>query len=278
MHLNWSPAAKAARKRRKVVTHLPAAFDETAAGGSDELNFSFAAADGAKGARTEQDNFEDLSAEVDKLLQDGNQLAEAGGFAAALSRWETALAMAPRHAILHEQKAQLLMETGSSWAAVQAATRATELKPEWADAWLTLARAQLNYGEPGLALESARAALLLQPGSAEIQGELQRAQRHAQRQRQVEAAGVADTARLAAWAGVPPAAGGGLALRRAVVRDPMAAHPPAVPSPSLLEASTEVSGEAPAEPSGSLSASPAAPACEQGSPSALPADTDPPVQ
>ncbi len=42
---------------------------------------------------------------------------------------------------------QVLLELGSVWEAVRAAGRAVQLMPEWADAHVTLARAQLNFGE-----------------------------------------------------------------------------------------------------------------------------------
>lgn len=39
---------------------------------------------------------------------------------------------------------QVLNEEGRTWHAVQAATRATRLEPDWADAWMTLARCQVR--------------------------------------------------------------------------------------------------------------------------------------
>lgn len=47
---------------------------------------------------------------------------------------------------------QVLMEVGQMWEAVQSASRAAELEPEWPDAFLTLARAQLAFGEVCLLL------------------------------------------------------------------------------------------------------------------------------
>ena len=43
--------------------------------------------------------------------------------------------------------AQVFLQVERHWNAVQCATRATELDPNWADAFLTLGRAQLGIGE-----------------------------------------------------------------------------------------------------------------------------------
>ncbi|XP_040999052.1 tetratricopeptide repeat protein 33 isoform X1 [Juglans microcarpa x Juglans regia] len=84
----------------------------------------------------------------------GNKLAEDGKYREALGKWEAALTLIPELAVLHEQKAQILLEIGDSWNSLKAATRATELEPSWAEAWVTLGRAQLNFGEPDSAIES----------------------------------------------------------------------------------------------------------------------------
>ncbi|KAL3692838.1 hypothetical protein R1sor_006489 [Riccia sorocarpa] len=119
-----------------------------------------------------------------QLLEEGNVLAEEGKLGEALGKWETAIFLTPQKALLHEQKAQALLEIGKTWGAVQAATSATQLEPTWTDAWVTLARAQLNYGEPYLAVESARTALTLDPTHGDANIELERAQFLASRQRQ----------------------------------------------------------------------------------------------
>ncbi|KAL3641206.1 hypothetical protein CASFOL_016174 [Castilleja foliolosa] len=93
----------------------------------------------------------------------GNKLAEEGKYREALGKWETAITLMPERAVLHEQKAQILLELGDAWSALKAATRATELEPRWAEAWITLGRAQLNFGEPDCAVESFDKALAIKP-------------------------------------------------------------------------------------------------------------------
>lgn len=60
------------------------------------------------------------------------------------------------------------MELGRDWDAVQAAQRAAAERPQWPTAFLTLSRAQLNLGEPQLALQSIEHALALQVGCREV--------------------------------------------------------------------------------------------------------------
>ncbi|XP_016443386.1 uncharacterized protein LOC107768751 isoform X2 [Nicotiana tabacum] len=98
---------------------------------------------------------------VESFQELGNKLAEDGKYREALGKWEAAILLMPDRAILHEQKAQILLELGETWNALKAATRATELEPSWAEAWITLGRAQLNYGEPDSAIESLDRALAI---------------------------------------------------------------------------------------------------------------------
>lgn len=58
------------------------------------------------------------------------------------------------------------------WDAVQCATRATELDSNWAEAFLTLGRAQLGLGEAELALQSMDTALQLKPALEEAEAEM----------------------------------------------------------------------------------------------------------
>ena len=56
----------------------------------------------------------------------------------------------------------MYLELGRDYEALKAATRATQLSPTMAEAFLTLGRAQLNYGEPQLAQQSLERVLQLQ--------------------------------------------------------------------------------------------------------------------
>lgn len=48
---------------------------------------------------------------------------EDGKYREALGKWEAALNLMPENAVLHEQKAQILLEIGDTWSALKAATR-----------------------------------------------------------------------------------------------------------------------------------------------------------
>jgi len=126
-----------------------------------------------------------------ELLQsEGNSLAEEGKYTAALGKWETALALTPERAVLHEQKAQVLLEIGETWKSLQAATRATELQPSWPEAWVTLSRAQLNFGDPELSVQSAKKALELQPNCKDAQDDMGAAVHLIANKRQLEHTGL----------------------------------------------------------------------------------------
>lgn len=49
-------------------------------------------------------------------------LFQEGKYHEALGKWEAALTLMPNNAILHEQKAQILLELGDAWRALTAAT------------------------------------------------------------------------------------------------------------------------------------------------------------
>ncbi|CAI0393318.1 unnamed protein product [Linum tenue] len=55
----------------------------------------------------------------------GDKLAEEGKYREALGKWEAAINLMPENAVLHEQKAQVLLEVGDAWSSLKAATRMT---------------------------------------------------------------------------------------------------------------------------------------------------------
>lgn len=50
-------------------------------------------------------------------------LFQDGRYQEALGKWEAALNLMPDSAVLHEQKAQVLLELGDAWNALRASTR-----------------------------------------------------------------------------------------------------------------------------------------------------------
>ncbi|XP_074558869.1 uncharacterized protein LOC141814816 isoform X4 [Curcuma longa] len=140
MKIVWKNKAKASggvggkkRSRSLPITLNPdLPFDKgedeasTAAGGeadSENLN-------DRQEALTNEDRIRNL---VECFRSQGNQLAEDGKYHEALGKWEAAVSLEPKNAVLHEQKAQVLLEIGDSWNAIKAATQATELEPSWCE-------------------------------------------------------------------------------------------------------------------------------------------------
>ncbi|KAG6390429.1 hypothetical protein SASPL_148163 [Salvia splendens] len=128
-----------------------------------------------------------------KFEAQGNDLAEEGKYRESLVKWEAAITLVPEKAILHEQKAQVLLELGEAWNALKAATRAMKLDPGWAEAWITLGRAQLNFGEPDLAIESFDKALAIKPDSMEAKEDRLAASHHVQKRKQLHSTGLSSS-------------------------------------------------------------------------------------
>ncbi|XP_057973563.1 uncharacterized protein LOC131161665 [Malania oleifera] len=136
---------------------------------------------------------EPLDAQLAETFRaEGEKLAEGGKYREALAKWEAALNLMPEKAVLHEQKAQVLLEIGDAWNALKAATRATELEPSWAEAWVTLGRAQLNFGEPDSAIGSFDRALAIKPDSKEAQDDRQTALHLVKKRKQLHLSGLSD--------------------------------------------------------------------------------------
>ncbi|XP_038884189.1 tetratricopeptide repeat protein 33 [Benincasa hispida] len=138
-------------------------------------------------------SFSDLKRLAESFQAQGDTLAEDGKFREALGKWETALTLMPENAVLHEQKAQVLLEVGEAWGALKAATRATDLDPSWAEAWITLGRAQLNFGEPDSAIESFDRALAIKPDSGDARDDRQTAMHLIKRRKQLHSAGLSSS-------------------------------------------------------------------------------------
>ncbi|KAH9622887.1 hypothetical protein KSS87_008960 [Heliosperma pusillum] len=113
-----------------------------------------------------------------------------GKYREALGKWENAINLMPQKAVLHEQKAQILLEIGDAWGALKAATRAIELDPEWAEAWTTLGRAQLNFGEPDTAIESFDKALAIKPDMSESRDDRKTAIQLVKKRKQLHSSGL----------------------------------------------------------------------------------------
>ncbi|XP_021896510.1 tetratricopeptide repeat protein 33 [Carica papaya] len=138
-------------------------------------------------------HFDSRSKQLAESFQlQGNKFAEEGKYPEALGKWEAALNLIPENAKLQEQKAQVLLEIGDAWKALKAATRATELEPSWAEAWITLGRAQLNFGEPDSAIESFDRALAIKPDSEEAKDDRQTALHLVKRRKQLHASGLSN--------------------------------------------------------------------------------------
>lgn len=110
--------------------------------------------DGSGRVKRRVELLEDVKAKVKRLKDEGNTLAEAGRFRAAMGRWQEALAVDSHNAALLELLAQASMAVYDDFQAVQFARKATEAAPTWSDGFLTLARCQLNFGELVLSLEA----------------------------------------------------------------------------------------------------------------------------
>ncbi|XP_078434864.1 tetratricopeptide repeat (TPR)-like superfamily protein [Wolffia australiana] len=174
---------KAVGRARSAVSDLPfdAADEESTSGKNEEDE------------KVTIDHGVALDSKTRRLSEsfrcEGNLLAEEGRFREALTKWEAALLLTPDEAVLHEQKAQVLLELGDDWNALKAASRATELEPSWPEAWTTLARAQLNLGEPEESFQSFEKALSLKPGSEDIEAERESVSRLVKRRKQLQLSG-----------------------------------------------------------------------------------------
>ncbi|XP_076917354.1 uncharacterized protein LOC143577397 [Bidens hawaiensis] len=191
MKLAWKNKNKNKNNKRPIATisHLP--FDQE----DDEEHTTATASIADEGRAGESGtNNKSTAAETIQLAksfeEQGNKLAEAGKYREALGKWEAAISLVPERATLHEQKAQVLLEIGETWKSLTAATRATQLEPSWAEAWVTLGRAQLNFGEPDSAIESFDTALAIMADCVEAKEDRQTALHLVKKRKQLHTSGL----------------------------------------------------------------------------------------
>ncbi|XP_034675169.1 tetratricopeptide repeat protein 33 isoform X2 [Vitis riparia] len=195
MKITWKKQSKGNNRKRSLaaLSNLPFE-DEEAEQPTSTMEAKVEEEGEFRGLKT-LDSSDGPSAQqlADSFQAQGDKLAEGGKYREALGKWETALTLMPGKAVLHEQKAQVLLEIGDAWNALKAATRATELEPSWAEAWITLGRAQLNFGEPDIAIKSFDRALAIKPNSEEAQDDRKSAFHLVKRRKQLHSSGLSDT-------------------------------------------------------------------------------------
>ncbi|GMH00919.1 hypothetical protein Nepgr_002758 [Nepenthes gracilis] len=194
MKLTWkNTACKKIGNKRSTILRYPNLPFENQADGPAVSNSDSVDSSSLDNSRLSSDPSSD-SALADAFLEQDNKFAQDGRYLEALRKWEAAITLTPQKAVLHEQKAQVLLEIEDAWGALKAATRATELEPSWSEGWITLGRAQLNFGEPDSAVESFDKALALQPESTEARDDRQMALHLIKRRKQLHSSGI-DTSR-----------------------------------------------------------------------------------
>ncbi|KRX67340.1 Glutamyl-tRNA(Gln) amidotransferase subunit A, mitochondrial [Trichinella sp. T9] len=115
---------------------------------------------------------EDVATKVERLKNEGILFAELEKYSESIERFKTAIELQPNDGRLHEMLSQVFLMRGEDFLAIQAAERAVKCCPDWAEAYQTLARAQLNFGELNLAVESFRFANSIDNTNEEIEQEL----------------------------------------------------------------------------------------------------------
>lgn len=183
--MSFSMSVGTRKRQRPLVT--PAAFASGSAGDhADDGRSGDAQGDG------DSDGDEQEAAAADRLAVSAVSLAEAGQFQDALAEWRKALLVQPSRGAWWEMRAQCESELGMRFEAVQvracalagvaggggrvcgggttpghavgraltrrvrvqSAERAVAERPQWVPALVTLARAQLNFGELEMAVQT----------------------------------------------------------------------------------------------------------------------------
>ncbi|KAJ3675226.1 hypothetical protein LUZ60_004268 [Juncus effusus] len=195
MKLVWKSKTDSKKKKSKPlkISDLPFETSNEDEEEEEERNLKHSDKKAKKSLNSETEETDDRKSIVMSLQSEGNRFAEAGKYREALSKWESALNLMPENEILHEQKAQILLELGDSWNALKSASRATDLKPSWPEAWITLGRAQLNFGEPDSAIKSFDKALALNADCEEAKADRQTAMHLVQERKNLHSSGLSET-------------------------------------------------------------------------------------
>jgi len=96
-----------------------------------------------------KDDFEERNKKSEELKSLGEMYAEQKNYQMAITTWQNAINMTPEKAVLFELQAQVFMEMDEYFKAIKMAEEVVRLEPQWVIGYLTLGRAQINFGEPG---------------------------------------------------------------------------------------------------------------------------------
>lgn len=109
----------------------------------------------------------DAQARAAQLVDEGNDLADAGRLPEAMQRYEAALALAPGLARAHLNLGNALLARGDTQPALDAYERALAARPGYAAAHFNIGNAQARLGHPEAAIEAYAKAVSLDPGFAD---------------------------------------------------------------------------------------------------------------
>ena len=108
---------------------------------------------------------------VEELKDHGCELAGEGNMREALDHFERGIKLDPSHYLCWELKSQVLLHFDKFLPAIHAAEEATRLAPDWPEGFVTLARAQREFGEIEMAVENMKKALSLDKTNLEYLAE-----------------------------------------------------------------------------------------------------------
>lgn len=126
------------KRRRVQQSHKCFQDDENNSDESDEY---------FQNKRSKVLTLEDKTTKSKRLQDEGEILAESERYWEAIKYWNEAIELTPENPVLHEIKAQALLELDQVFPAVLSAENAVERDRTWAPALQTLGRAQLGLGE-----------------------------------------------------------------------------------------------------------------------------------